>query len=123
MQIVPAKSFVKLTYYPFDSKKKGVEAFESFSISNKSAYDFVEGLAFSEEKYVIMTGELTDDAEASKINAIGLYWKPWFYKHVEGFLENSTGSSVEYIPLRHYYHRHTRSIFWVCSKFHSLQYL
>jgi delta24-sterol reductase len=29
---------------------------------------------------------------------------------VEKFLK--AGESVEYIPLRHYYHRHTRSIFW-----------
>ena len=40
----------------------------------------------------------------------GKYWKPWFYKHVEGFLQS--GPAVEYIPLRDYYHRHTRSIFW-----------
>jgi len=45
-----------------------------------------------------------------QLNAIGNYYKPWFFKHVERFL--TTGPSVEYIPLRHYYHRHTRSIFW-----------
>ncbi|GFR82564.1 delta(24)-sterol reductase-like [Elysia marginata] len=49
--------------------------------------------------------------EPDKINAIGDYHKPWFFKHVEGFLKR--GSGVEYIPLRHYYHRHTRSIFWM----------
>jgi len=50
---------------------------------------------------------------------------PWFYKHVESFLDQtkpaakerslrSTKASefVEYIPLRSYYHRHTRSLFW-----------
>ncbi|XP_071953464.1 delta(24)-sterol reductase-like isoform X1 [Antedon mediterranea] len=46
----------------------------------------------------------------SKVNEIGQFWKPWFFKHVEQYLE--TGPGVEYIPLRHYYHRHTRSIFW-----------
>lgn len=47
-----------------------------------------------------------------KVNSIGNYYKPWFYKHVEKYLKaNKTG--VEYIPTRHYYHRHTRSIFWV----------
>ncbi|WAR23698.1 DHC24-like protein [Mya arenaria] len=45
-----------------------------------------------------------------QINSIGYFWKPWFFKHVEQFLRK--GSGVEYIPLRHYYHRHSRSIFW-----------
>jgi hypothetical protein len=45
-----------------------------------------------------------------QINAIGNFWKPWFFKHAESFLTN--GEGVEYIPLRHYYHRHTKSIFW-----------
>lgn len=47
---------------------------------------------------------------SKQINPIGYFWKPWFFKHVEEFLKS--GPAVEYIPLRHYYHRHTRSIFW-----------
>ena len=45
-----------------------------------------------------------------QLNEIGRYYKPWFFKHVQRFLK--TGPAVEYVPLRHYYHRHTRSIFW-----------
>ena len=51
---------------------------------------------------------------STQINAIGHHWKPWFYKHVERFLTEEI-SSVEYIPLRDYYHRHTRSIFWMLA--------
>lgn len=58
-----------------------------------------------------MTGVLTDVAEPEKVNRIGYYYKPWFFKHVEKYLQGNH-SGVEYIPLRHYYHRHTRSIFW-----------
>lgn len=47
-----------------------------------------------------------------QINPIGYFWKPWFYKHVERFLDYKQ-PKVEYIPLRHYYHRHTKSIFWM----------
>lgn len=42
---------------------------------------------------------------------IGKYWKPWFFKHVESYLSTKK-TGVEYIPLRDYYHRHTRSLFW-----------
>ena len=57
-----------------------------------------------------MTGNLVDSCEPGKLNEIGRWYKPWFFKHVETFLQSGQGS--EYIPLRHYYHRHSRSIFW-----------
>ena len=46
-----------------------------------------------------------------QINCIGRFWKPWFYQHVQGFL-SARKCGTEYIPLREYYHRHTRSLFW-----------
>ena len=56
------------------------------------------------------------------MNSIGHYYKPWFYTHVRSFLDQpqqkeEEGSEVceELIPLRHYYHRHTRSLFWEVS--------
>lgn len=57
-----------------------------------------------------MIGEMTNDAEFWKIHRVGRFWGPWFYKHVEKYFK--TGEGVEYIPLRDYYHRHTRSLFW-----------
>ncbi|XP_023619416.1 delta(24)-sterol reductase isoform X2 [Myotis lucifugus] len=45
------------------------------------------------------------------LNSIGNYYKPWFFKHVENYLKTNR-EGLEYIPLRQYYHRHTRSIFW-----------
>ena len=46
-----------------------------------------------------------------QLNSIGNYYKPWFFRHVENYLKTNR-EGLEYIPLRHYYHRHTRSIFW-----------
>ena len=39
------------------------------------------------------------------------WYKPWFYKHVESFLDK--GECEEYIPLREYLLRHDKAIFWV----------
>jgi Delta24-sterol reductase len=75
-----------------------------------------------------------------KTNSINYFWKPFYYKHVEKMLDlrvvddrkdrrqlsalksalsrgqrsKIQGVEVfdEYIPLKHYYHRFTRSIFW-----------
>ncbi len=34
----------------------------------------------------------------------GKWHKPWFFKHVESFLDS--GKDTEFIPLRDYYHRY-----------------
>lgn len=109
IKIVPAKKYVKMEYYPAHSKEQMINRFEQ-ETKRESGNEFVECLVYSEESGVIMTGNQTDDAEPDKINPFGYFWKPWFFKHVEGFLRR--GSAVEYIPLRHYYHRHSRSLFW-----------
>jgi len=71
---------------------------------------------YGRDKAVLMCGKLCDNIESTgKINAIGLWHKPWFYKHVQSFLDNQT-KVVEFIPLRNYYHRHTRSLFWALEE-------
>ncbi|XP_063399264.1 delta(24)-sterol reductase-like isoform X1 [Mytilus trossulus] len=109
IQIIPAKKYLKMEYIPVHSKKDMVKAFADETNKGKENM-FVEGLVYSENSAVIMLGNMTDIADPEKINPIGYFWKPWFFKHVEEFLES--GPAVEYIPLRHYYHRHSRSIFW-----------
>ena len=118
IKIVPVKPFVKLTYTPCYDKDTAVAFFQE--CSHDEANDFVEGLAYSQDEYVIMTGVYhdgpgADDEDASAptpVNRIGRYWKPWFYKHVQAKLNAGDGAHAELIPLRDYYHRHTRSIFW-----------
>lgn len=109
LKIIPAKTFVRMEYTPVYSQEDMVDTFERETMK-KQNNQFVEGLVYSKNTAVIMTGNLTDEADFDKINPIGYFWKPWFFKHVEGFLKK--GPDVEYIPIRHYYHRHTRSIFW-----------
>lgn len=36
-----------------------------------------------------MTGVMTDEVEPSKLNSIGNYYKPWFFKHVENYLKTN----------------------------------
>lgn len=155
IKTIPAKPWVHLVYRPVFGKgtQEVSNAFEQ-AIMNGSAQgpDFVEGLMYSKDTAVIMTGRMTDSLPGpfAKTNRIGLWYKPWFYKHVKEILDNAinnttratpnnsfsvvravsdflssltsisgpskhpqeTGVYEEYIPLRDYYHRHTRSIFW-----------
>ena len=109
VRIIPAKKYVHLQYIPITSRDELVAQFVRHSEAKEA--DFVEALAYSEHESVLMLGKLTDAYEPSKLNEIGRYYKPWFFKHVEGYLRRGRPGE-EYIPLRHYYHRHSRSVFW-----------
>ena len=43
------------------------------------------------------------------------WYKPWFYKHAESYMDDDTQKqgNVEYIPTRDFFHRHNRSYFWM----------
>ncbi|XP_054284082.1 delta(24)-sterol reductase-like [Macrosteles quadrilineatus] len=107
LRITPAKRFVKLKYEPFYSLDEGVAMCEARS-KDKNKNQFVEGIMFDKNQGVIMTGSMVDDG--TNVNAIGRWYKPWFYEHVRSFL--TRGEMEECIPLRDYYHRHTKALFW-----------
>ncbi|XP_076812306.1 delta(24)-sterol reductase-like [Clavelina lepadiformis] len=109
VKIIPSKQYVRIAYHPKHSIDAVVRCFTEESMDTEKN-DFVECLSYSKDTAVVMTGNFTDIFETGKLNKIGSWYKPWFFKHVEKCLQN--GPKVEYIPLRDYYHRHTRSIFW-----------
>ena len=109
VRIIPAKPFVEIQYIPFSEIGSFVDRFKSES--SKQENDFVEGIIFSKTAGVVMTGKFCDPPKQENlINRIGQFWKSWFFTHVKKFLSNGMGT--EYIPLRDYFHRHTRSLFW-----------
>ncbi|CAG0890049.1 unnamed protein product [Cyprideis torosa] len=113
LKIIPSTRFVRLEYVPVKSTSDIVQKFQE-AAEQKNA-DFVEGIMFSPTAGVIMKGQRTNIAEPGKLNDIGRWYQPWFFKHVESFVEtdsSSKDSRVEYIPSRSYFHRHSRSIFW-----------
>jgi len=109
IQIVPAQQFVKLEYKPVHSLDEACRVFTE-EVTKKEDNQFVEGIMFSLDQGVIMTANMVNSIEEEKLNVISQWYKPWFFKHVAQFLKK--GSAVEYIPLRDYFHRHSRSIFW-----------
>jgi delta24-sterol reductase len=112
LKIVPYKKFIHLKYTPTHSLKDMVQIFEEES-RNTLANEFVECLQYGKDEAVIMTGRMTDICpDSRKLNSIGRWYKPWFFKHVETYLADGVKGGEEYIPTRDYYHRHTRSIFW-----------
>nr|CAD7457184.1 unnamed protein product [Timema tahoe] len=108
IKIIPAQRYVRLEYHPYHSLEDIVKAFETES--RRPDNHFVECLMFAKDQAVVMTGTMENGCEPDKLNVISKWYKPWFFTHVRGFLKR--GHGTEYIPLRDYYHRHTRPLFW-----------
>merc|ERR1719181_295749 len=45
-----------------------------------------------------------------RVHSINHFWKPFFFRYVETFVGGEGGE--ELVPLKHFLHRFTRSIFW-----------
>ncbi|KAL7747317.1 hypothetical protein RI367_007371 [Sorochytrium milnesiophthora] len=113
IKLIPAKRYVRLSYLPCHTIDSGIETLQTASRNSK--LDFVESLMYSHTESVVMTGVLTDKVpKGGRVNSIGRWYKPWFFTHVRSFLarEKQGTAFEEYIPLRDYYHRHTKSLFW-----------
>lgn len=66
ISIIPASKYVKLTYEPVRGIDNIVKKFEKASNDKKN--HFVEGLLYSENEAVLMTGIQVDDAEYAKVS-------------------------------------------------------
>ncbi|KAK3909495.1 Delta(24)-sterol reductase [Frankliniella fusca] len=109
IKIVPALRFVKLQYEPVRSLEEADTVLRKH-LDHPEENEFIEALMFSKDEGVVMTGNMVSCADWGKLNEIGRCHKPWFFEHVRSFLRSGPG--FEYIPLRDYQHRHTRSFFW-----------
>ncbi|MGK5630830.1 FAD-binding oxidoreductase [Streptomyces sp. URMC 123] len=108
LRVVPARPWVEVRYHPV----RDVEGMCRDLVRLAGAADapaFVEGFVFGPAEGVVVTGEFTD-RPAGRRNHTCRWYKPWFYAHARD--RARAGGAVEYMPLRHYYHRHSRSLYW-----------
>merc|ERR1712159_397815 len=115
LRIVPVKKFVKMKYIITNSPQELCAKMTALAESD-DAPTFLEATVYTKDKAVIQCGDFVDGPDHAAgegndmINPINYFWKPFYYKHVESFMDKDGG--VEIIPLKHYSHRFTRSIFW-----------
>jgi len=115
LKIIPIKKFICLHYQPVYSLDNMVTQFQQASLDTEKN-DFVEGLVYRCDQAVIMTGNFVDAVgQDGSLNAIGRWYKPWFYKHAKTYLDQHQ-EGVEYLPVRDYFHRHTRGYFWAMEE-------
>ena len=114
MRVIPAPSHVRLVYRPFYALDTYGEEYRRL-VTDEDPPHFVETLIFGKDRAVILEGHLAtqDEVRAGKlpVNAVSRYYKPLFYKHVEGMLELGEGRRhEELVPMYDYLMRHDRSM-------------
>jgi delta24-sterol reductase len=112
LKIIPVKPYMQMEYIPCHTQEEFCKQFQSLAESTTPPA-YLEALVFSPSSTVIMCGELVDVSELQTtmtINPINRWYKKWFFSHVETFL--TKGRHIELIPLKHYFHRHTPSVFF-----------
>ena len=112
LRLVRYLPFLRLEYRPTRSLEDSARLLEQEA---RGEGDSVEGIAFSRDTAVIMTGTFVEEADVEwdKVNSLGRWYKPWFYQHVETFL--TSGPAVEYVPTLHFHQRHNKPTFWLTS--------
>lgn len=124
IKVVPCKPFVRMQYIPCRTQEESTRVFTHYS-TMESPPDFVEALAYSKDTFVVMPAWYCDaeDVDPAKKNDIGRWYKPWFFKHVQSFLDGDGDGdggpggadgepATEYIPYRPFVHRYSSGIFW-----------
>ncbi len=109
LPVIPARPYVRLTYKGVNSLEEMVREFTRIATASEPP-EFLDALLFERNRGVLMYGDFADLPKGVKPNRIGRFYKPWFYKHAEALAR--TGEVSEYLPLRDYYHRYTRSLYW-----------
>uniref|UniRef100_A0A0N5AGJ0 Delta(24)-sterol reductase n=1 Tax=Syphacia muris TaxID=451379 RepID=A0A0N5AGJ0_9BILA len=115
LRIIPLKSFVKLTYIPCFSEEILHDVISEEAADSDN--DFVEALLFRKHFGVVVKGTMFDkiDSQDEDCAVTGAWCEEPFYKHVKE-IGDKRRIYTEYMPVLHYYHRHSRSIFWGLKK-------
>ena len=112
IQLIQAKKYVKATYHSSGSIPEVIEKIKAETLN--PALDYVDGILFSKQHGVVITGYLTDDVpDSSQVQRFSNANDPWYYLHVKEKTLRTVKPVAEYIPLSEYLFRYDRGGFWV----------
>ncbi|KAL9104856.1 MAG: hypothetical protein Q9163_000242 [Psora crenata] len=112
IKLIAAKAFVELAYHPINGV--GELTVKIHDAIKDPSNDYVDALLYEKNRGVVITGRLTDRAQAGvKIQTILRPRDEWYYIHVQKLLlRDTTDRHVETVPLRDYLFRYDRGAFW-----------
>ncbi|MCJ1243714.1 hypothetical protein MMC30_000911 [Trapelia coarctata] len=113
LQLIPAKEYVQLTYFPVNSLPGAIQRLEK--LSRDTSIDYVDGILFAANRGVVITGRLTNLLSLPKDTLIQRFSRgrdPWFYLHAEELCTKFATPIIEAVPLVDYLFRYDRGAFW-----------
>ncbi|KAI9929473.1 hypothetical protein ASPWEDRAFT_41323 [Aspergillus wentii DTO 134E9] len=110
ISLIHAKPYVELTYFPICGMPDALDRIAAITADPTAGY--LDGIMYSKTKGVICKGSLVDTADEQRIQRFTRPTDPWFYMHVEKYVE-SAQPVTEFIPLFDYLFRYDRGGFWV----------
>ncbi|ROW06661.1 hypothetical protein VPNG_06706 [Cytospora leucostoma] len=115
VNLVEARKFVRTRYRRTNSVAEAVAAVKEET--KRPENDYVDGILFSKDHGVVITGQMTDEKPAAApVRTFSRAADPWFYMHVEERTKETRAKEEvedEYIPLAEYLFRYDRAGFWV----------
>ncbi|KAK8069709.1 Delta(24)-sterol reductase [Apiospora phragmitis] len=129
LQLIEAKRYLRTTYRRTTSVAEAIRVVQEECA--KPENDYVDGILFSKDHGVVVSGTLTDEPPppGQQPQTFSAAWDPRFYLHVQDVTRAlpsssasdsaspatalTTGRVTEHIPLAEYLFRYDRGGFWV----------
>jgi delta24-sterol reductase len=109
IKLVAARKYVELTYHPVMSFRGAKNTIEELA---KQEIDFLDGIMFSKNLGVIISGSMTDKKRSKPVRFSRAH-DQWYYLHVQNRLHTVGAGWSEAVPFRDYLFRYDRGAFWV----------
>lgn len=90
LKVIPCPGHVCVSYYPTASLEECHSLLEELATGDDIPW-FLEAFVFSKDRAVVVAAELASWRDVSSgrlpVNSIGAWYKPWFHRHVQSFLD------------------------------------
>ncbi|KAF2681208.1 FAD binding domain-containing protein [Lentithecium fluviatile CBS 122367] len=113
MRLIELKKYVKITYHPTTSIDNAMQRVQQETRREETVY--IDGILFSKDSGVIVTGRLTDGTptSAQPLRRFSRPWNEWFWIHAKSVASKPSSTPVtEIVPVEDYLFRYDRGAFW-----------
>jgi delta24-sterol reductase len=114
LKLVPLRQMVQVTYHPTISFDDAMTKMQQQTAIETN--DYVDGVLFSRESGVVVTGRLTDiqPSPETPLRRFSRPWDEWFWIHARALTQsNTTTTTTELVPIQDYLFRYDRGAFWM----------
>jgi Delta24-sterol reductase len=111
LHLIPAKEYLHLTFTHVAGMDEAVDVIERCTADRN--IDYLEGIMFSLQKGVIISGRLTDTLVTQlSVSRYTRAQDPWFYLRAEQVVNEELEDYQELVPVKDYLFRYDRGTFW-----------